>query len=744
MYIDGKFQNPLQGSRVITHLLQLFFLLPWNLAARKLQIVVVDYMRAKSSRVEYVRQVLSQVRTIKLRGWEREFESKINDKRKEEVGQLARIAVGNAILSSNSTLMPSAFAFLVFGFAILFGSSLSSEAVFPALTLFAILADNLNRLPTAALVYYAAKVSTTRLADFLAPVEDRNGLSAQVAPQTRIEVKSIVLRWSGNVPNDQPFFDSITFAAEKGQLAGLTGPVGGGKTTILKLISGSISPTSGSIQKPARTAYMPQGAILFNDTVRNNITFGKSFDARLYSRVINTCCLIKDFECLPDGDETFLGGTETTLSGGQIARISLARTLYTESDAYLLDDPLAAIDPEVQQLIAFNLFGPSGFLAESVCLVAGNSKSLLAYADKTYVVGDSKIVHKHMIKSSLDDSLSLLPSKISAQGDGMKAKEPPIEQVGPNTLKMPVPSSVSGVEVIDEMTPLLKVTSSVSQALSGPEATVPLTTQAEMAGRMDTGYTKYLEILLFATGPGWLLTIGLNVLINLTGMYSVYFLKLLVDNSGGEVVRHLAIFAGLSLAQAVLSFSFVIVVFRYCLVPMCTKVHDRMSRAVMRSKFSFFDTVPLGQIINRFSNDIEHIDSGLPGNLLNLFMVTMTTLLTFGLIAVSSPPSILYLVPIGVAYLKIQEYYIRALRGIRHVSAASRSPILNSLSEAISSGEVIVSLNQRSFFFKRYLFEVNESLKAWVPEQTSQLWLLIRLQSLGRYSTLSLLTFRCP
>ncbi len=91
--------------------------------------------------------------------------------------------------------------------------------------------------------------------------------------------------------------------------------------------------------------------MIFSETIKNNILFGREFSTDLYQRVIEQSCLISDFEILDKGDETLVGERGITLSGGQKARVSLARALYAEADIYLFDDPISAVDSKVARKI---------------------------------------------------------------------------------------------------------------------------------------------------------------------------------------------------------------------------------------------------------------------------------------------------------------------------------------------------------------------------------------------------------
>lgn len=108
---------------------------------------------------------------------------------------------------------------------------------------------------------------------------------------------------------------------------------------------------SGSIDLKGSISFASQDPWLFNDSVKNNILFGAEYDEKLYNRVVDVCALKRDFKLMPDGDRSLVGERGVSLSGGQRARINLARAVYRSTDLVLLDDPLSAVDTSVAEHI---------------------------------------------------------------------------------------------------------------------------------------------------------------------------------------------------------------------------------------------------------------------------------------------------------------------------------------------------------------------------------------------------------
>ena len=151
--------------------------------------------------------------------------------------------------------------------------------------------------------------------------------------------------------NVSRLLDGVSLQCNGRDLIAITGSTGSGKSSVLEAIAGEIPVTNGQISVTGKIAYMPQNPWLFSGTVQENIVFGNEFDEQKYQATIEACALTDDFEQLPLGDMTQVGESGVALSGGQRARVSLARTVYSDADMFLLDTPLKAVDAKVGKFI---------------------------------------------------------------------------------------------------------------------------------------------------------------------------------------------------------------------------------------------------------------------------------------------------------------------------------------------------------------------------------------------------------
>ena len=204
----------------------------------------------------------------------------------------------------------------------------------------------------------------------------------------RLFLEDVSCFW--NQTTDLPALQSVSLSAANGQLLGITGPVGSGKTSLLMTILGELPISSGKISCIGKIALASQTPWVYSGTVRENIVFGKQFDVQKYNKVIEVCDLEKDIAGFTKRDLTEIGQRGVILSGGQRARVSLARAIYSDADIYLLDDPFSAVDAKVGK----NLFDKciKGFLNGRIRILVTHQLQFLKETDSIVVLRNGSVV----------------------------------------------------------------------------------------------------------------------------------------------------------------------------------------------------------------------------------------------------------------------------------------------------------------------------------------------------------------
>ena len=192
--------------------------------------------------------------------------------------------------------------------------------------------------------------------------------------------------------DNQHVLCDVSFVTPTQSLTIICGRVGSGKSTLLSAIAGEVKLSNGTVKCPGTLAYVPQVPWVFSGTIRENILFGESDDPHWYSTVVEACALKEDIELFPNKDDTLVGQRGVVLSGGQKARVSLARAVYSCADVYVLDDPLNAVDQKVGDEIFSRCI--CGLLADKIRVLVSHHRRYLQEADEIIVMEKGRVLEK--------------------------------------------------------------------------------------------------------------------------------------------------------------------------------------------------------------------------------------------------------------------------------------------------------------------------------------------------------------
>jgi ATP-binding cassette, subfamily C (CFTR/MRP), member 1 len=356
-------------------------------------------MKNKDERSRLIAEVIANIKSIKLLAWGSAFAERIRDIRNNhELATQRKIGALQAISSFVGSVAPFLVACSAFAMRILVqGKPLTTEIAFPSIALFHALTYPLTILPSTISSITEASIAANRLVAFLTADEVQPDAVSHEEAVTEAEGESIIVdnaTFTRGPHAIDTALDNITFSVRKGELCCLVGPVGSGKSSILGALLGELHKVSGTVTVRGTLAYAAQQAWVLNASVRDNITFGNPWDPDFYVETIKACALVDDLTQLPYGDQTQVGDKGISLSGGQKARLTLARAVYAKADIYLLDDCLSAVDQHVGRHLIDHVLGPEGLLRDKTKILATNSAPVLPIADSIVLICDGAVAEQ--------------------------------------------------------------------------------------------------------------------------------------------------------------------------------------------------------------------------------------------------------------------------------------------------------------------------------------------------------------
>lgn len=298
--------------------------------------------------------IITGIQVIKMYGWETAFAKSVNAIRNFEINAIAKGYYIRATLLS-LVFLPSFAVFATLVMYVMMGNSITAVKAFVTIAYFNYVRASLVEFwPMAVTSVAEGWVSLKRVEEFLMQKISHKSTKQLRKKSVRIHslqrgifMRSATAYWNQDEENNSVGIVSVDLEIEKESLVAVIGQVGSGKTTLLEVILKELPLIDGDLDVTGTVSYAAQQAWIFEGSVKSNILFTEKFDDKRYKNVLHICALERDLELFPHGDETIVGDRGISLSGGQKARINLARAIYKKADIYLLDDPLSAVDAHV-------------------------------------------------------------------------------------------------------------------------------------------------------------------------------------------------------------------------------------------------------------------------------------------------------------------------------------------------------------------------------------------------------------
>ncbi|XP_026046926.1 ATP-binding cassette sub-family C member 2 [Astatotilapia calliptera] len=725
--------------------------------ARKLQ---VENMKFKDERMKIMNELLNGVKILKLYAWEPSFQKQVEDIRGEELKVMKKFAYLTAVSTFIFTSAPALVSLATFAVFVSVSKDnvLTAEKAFTSISLFNILRFPLAMLPMLIASIVQTAVSKKRLEKFLAGEDiDSDIVRQDPSFNTAVSICDGSFAWEKDA---KPLLKDVNLDIEPGRLVAVVGAVGSGKSSLMSALLGEMHSTKGFINIMGSLAFVPQQAWIQNATLKDNILFGSPHEEERFKKVIQACALAPDLELLPGGDLTEIGEKGINLSGGQKQRVSLARATYSQADIYLLDDPLSAVDSHVGKHLFEKVIGPNGILKNKTRILVTHGISFLPYVDEIVVLENgviSEVGSYENLRASggafskfLDtyateqnnqrnsetsegqdaEDFELIPGGDDAQPDGALEDTVSLTLKRENSIRR---SQRNGSVRLRRNTSIKK-SANADEPKKGQKLIEKET--------METGQVKLAVFLQYLRAMGW----GYSAMV-----FVIYFIQnaafigqnLWLSDWTSDSVEYynmtypswkrdtrVGVFGALGVAQGLLVFVGTLLLANAS-VDASRILHSKLLNNILRVPMVFFDTTPIGRVVNRFAKDIFTIDEAIPNSVRSWLLCFLGVLGTLFVICLATPFFAIVIIPLAVIYFFVQRIYVATSRQLRRLDSVSRSPIYSHFGETVSGLSVIRAYRHQERFLKHNEVTIDENLKSVYPWIVSNRWLAIRLEFVG-------------
>ena len=750
-------------------------------------------MTSKDARVQSLTEGFGNVHTLKVQAWEAAFFQTVQKLRAVELKHLSSYLMSQAVGWMIWAGLPLLIALATFGsYILLQHQQLDVATALTSLALLELLRFPLYMLPMVLTQCVQAHSSLNRIQTYLnqrdhTPLkilkeqEDNNeddcwvvsmqdasfayesadstdetdGKENETITAVPTESDPLIATQEDEEPTKQAVvLQNISLEIPQGQLTAVVGAVGAGKSSLLKALLGELTKMTGTCTTTTTSfAYCDQTPFLVHDTIRNNILFGSNHKdgmvhEALYQRALQVTCLNQDLEQLNFGDATELGERGVNLSGGQKARVALARAVYAQSNLTLLDDVLAAVDASVarqlfeQCIVETLLKSPKG---SSVVLVTNAVQYLSHPAISTILVlQEGRIVergtYEELVQSSpsyfasIASSASASSMDDSEQEQGAEEEEPSEEDV----------FNISEIEEDDDDGDWMAIEESAAKSSSDTDqndndvshnkiVTDELAERAVGQVRPEI-YWSWIE----AAGGKWtvivplLLVFSLAQFINVLSNWWLTHWSHAAAPTASSQTHFLELYGLVNLGALVMDL-LAVASFFYLGLQASQQLFDTLLESCLFAPLSFFHTTPTGRLLNRFSQDLYTVDETLPSQARIYLQVLFQIASTLLVISFVTPAFLLVVLPVFYFYRQLQTLFAPTVRELKRLELIAKSPIQSVLQETLTGIHTIRAYHgpSCSWLTNQMATLINRQQHMWFLSQVANLWVSIRLELLG-------------
>ncbi|KAG2220577.1 hypothetical protein INT45_008758 [Circinella minor] len=753
--------------------------------SKRFETLQKDLMTATDKRLKIVNEMLNAIRIIKFFAWEKEFRSRVLQSREKELKAIrARLFMFMHMMNA-WFLIPVLIMVTVF-YIYTLDHKLTASTAFTALALFNTFRAALDEFPMIISFILQANVAAKRIESFLD--EDEVDIQQGTDATTLLDgthigfVNNACFSWEkpekGDAQQKMALQDlNLSFPVNK--LSIVCGPTGSGKTTLLASLLGETWLLSGSVRLPriiphrksplggavSGIAYVAQTAWLQNCSIRDNILFGLPFDQERYEKVLYATALTRDLDILEFGDSTEIGEKGVTLSGGQKQRVAIARAVYSQAETVILDDCLSAVDAHTARHIYENCLIGELMRGRTIILVTHHVGLCLKGASYIVALKEGKVAGagdpQTMVKSGvLGEELSRTHGE-NSDAEEEAAVEGPIPTVPQKQQsKNSTQANGAGKLVQEEVRAEGGVKWSVYDTYISASGGYPywilllILFAAAQAGVLIQDYWIKVWASAYPTDDAYHdvnMTMSTTRDMVSTGIFSMngggfsssssselgtfniqyinpYFLK----EANVDVKYYLGVYFLLGII-ALIAQSLRSLIMFIGSIRASQRLHQKLLDRILHAKVRFFDTTPIGRIVNRFSSDLQTIDQEVSPSLSFLLYSIVTTFSIVGLISYVLPSFIFPGTVIAIIYWFIGAYYLATSRDMKRLNSVSRSPIYVQFNESVNGVTTIRAFGSQYRFIAENHSLIDNNNRPFLWMWATNRWLHARVETVGAF-----------
>ncbi|CAN8001415.1 unnamed protein product, partial [Ixodes hexagonus] len=655
--------------------------------SRLQKILWIRNVRARDERLKRMSDLLSSIRLVKMYAWEEPHKERVEEARGEEMTAMFFINLLDGVIDSLYSATSSVLIIILFGTLSIVDPTRTLTPAMSFTCVYILSVTDIINVGAALFLRNRSQVvslALRRIVNFCTEEEqeERPVVRKDHPNKGTVSLANCSFAWStkGDGMSNAVLRD-VSLIVEPGSLVGVVGFVGTGKSSLMAAILGDMHRLRGDRNVVGRVGYVSQTPCVHNMTVRDNILYGERMDHAHYNRVVHACQLVEDLGRLPAGDLTEVGEKGETLSGGQKQRVALARAAYNPCDVYLLDDPLSALDPNVARKVFQEVLGNDGLLRNKTRILVTSQGDLLCHMDQLLLVHSNHVYVYFSVEDLLDD--------------------------------IRVPETIR-----------LALSSSTHETVTEESHNEMKETQDESKGKLtqqEQGYTTRGGIRLtwaLAKLSGLCAPLALLAFVGSSAMYAwqLIWIKEWMDVSQQiDQSEHTGWIRGLltiSVADVILR------IIGSCMMAGCARqlsqsLHSGMLSHVLSSPMSFFDTTPRGRILNRFSMDLDAIDSRMYLSGKQCIQNSLLMLAKLVIIGMQAPIVLIVGAVAAIALIIFTRVSVHASHGARFCESIRTSRVLQHLTETMDCLSTIRAFGVVDRFCTHFCHLVDRNMCAY-------------------------------